>query len=349
MEKKSFLKYVLALFGVTICVYLSFRFLLPLILPFIFAFSVIYLLMPVMDYLHDKQKWHRTISHYGLLLFILLLTICLVSFLSVKLFGQCKLFFSNFRIYRDILEKDFYHATHSACQYVDRTFGLSMGTADAFFAKQCGVITDNCYNMLTKGSGKLIFQCLSYSVHFFMIFGFLIITMFLLLKEMHPLLDKLQKHPYYHELHNILSCVKDSGLSYLRTEGLIMLINWGICSLALFLIGNPYFFLIGLVISIIDALPVLGSGIVLIPWGIYELLHQNIYAGIVLIITYLISVFSREILEAKLLGKGMQLNPVFTLTSIYVGIELFGAVGLFLGPIGMVLIRVLFKELVKVN
>ena len=198
-----------------------------------------------------------------------------------------------------------------------------------------------CNNYISKESGKTVLNCLSSSVHLFMVCGFFIVALIILVKEMKPIGEYLRSNRFYLPLHKILSSVQKSGFTYLKTEALILIINWFVCSFALFLIRNPYFFLLGMLIAVLEALPVIGSGLFLVPWSIFEFLGQNYFSAAVLITAYLISLFAREILEAKLLGKGMGLNPFFTLITIYVGVELFGATGIFLGPIGAVLIRAL--------
>ena len=97
-------------------------------------------------------------------------------------------------------------------------------------------------------------------------------------------------------------------------------------------------------IGLLDALPIFGTGTVLIPWGIFLMLQQKWYQGVMLLGLYLVCYFMREFVEAKLMGKKMGLTPLETLMSMYVGLQLFGFLGFILGPVGLMLIEDLVEE-----
>lgn len=341
MTKSALLSRTLFLVFLTLMVYLGFRFLLPLFFPFLLAYLTMRLLYPAMNFLHEQWKWPKFLSHYGLLTLFFAGSFTAIALLLWKILGQLRLLFCNFPIYRQILEQTCVSQASAVCRCIDRYLSLSMGTSQEFLYGQYQQMIQTCNNYISKESGKTVINCLSSSVHLFMICGFFIVALIILVKEMKPIGEYLRGNRFYLPLHKILSSVQKSGFTYLKTEALILIINWFVCSFALFLIRNPYFFLLGMLIAVLDALPVIGSGLFLVPWSIFEFLGQDYFSAAILITAYLISLFAREILEAKLLGKGMGLNPFFTLVTIYVGVELFGATGIFLGPIGAVLIRAL--------
>ena len=341
MTKSDLLSHTFFLLFLSLMVYLGFRFLLPLFFPFLLAYLTMRLLYPAMNFLHDRWNIPKFLSHYGLLLLFFTGSATAITFLIWKILGQLRLLFCNFPIYRQILEQTCLTQASAICRYIDQYLGLSMGTSQNFLYGQYQHVLQTCNSYITQESGKAVLSCLTSSLRIFMICGFFIVSMIILIKEMEPISSRLRSSRFYLPLHRILSRVQKSGFIYLRTEAIILIINWFVCSFAFFLIRNPYFFLLGFVIAVLDALPVIGSGLFLVPWSIFEFLGQDYYAAAILITAYLISLFTREILEAKLLGRGMGLNPFVTLAAIYVGVELFGATGLFLGPIGAVLIRAL--------
>lgn len=343
MTKTALLQRTLYLFFLIALVYLGFRFLLPLVFPFLLAYLTFRLLYPTM--LHIQRDWHlpRVLSHYGTLLLFFAGSITALLLFFWKVMGQVRLLFTNFPIYKQIWEQNLLRHSTNLCHCIDNYLGLSTGTTNTFIETQYENITNSCADLFSRQSGKTLLTCLSSSLHFFMVCGFFIVSMIILVKEMEPLQKWFRNSRYYPPMHKILSSLKKSGFTYLRTEGLILIINWFVCSFSLFLIKNPYFFLLGTLIALLDALPVIGSGLFLVPWGIYALFCQEYYQGIVLLLAYLITLFAREIMEARLLGKGMGLNPFLTLISIFVGVELFGATGIFLGPIGAVLVRALME------
>lgn len=325
-------------------VYLSFQYLLPLAFPFLLAYVLMRLLWPAMTYLHEKQKWPFLFSHYLVLFAFFGSILSSFLFLLWKIFAQLQLFFTNFPIYRQMFMATFSRQTAYLCKCTDYYFHLGAGTTYAFCCRQVEQLQEKYSAFFTKYAGKALFQCVSSSFHVCFFVFLLAISMVILLKEMPALNQGLYKSPYYSSIHTILIHLKKSGFIYLRTEGIILLLNWFLCSLGLFLIGNPYFFLLGMGIAVFDAFPVLGSGLILFPWSFYLFLNQSYFHAAILMTTYLTTLFVREFLEAKIMGNGMGLSPFFMLAAIFVGIELFGVTGIFLGPLAVVLIRSIYKE-----
>ena len=104
----------------------------------------------------------------------------------------------------------------------------------------------------------------------------------------------------------------------------------------MFLVGNPCPVLVGMGIGIMDAFPVLGTGTVLVPWAVIEIAMGSWKTALILTGLYLICTFMRQFLEVHLMSGQMGLSPFETL---YVGLKLFGIAGLFLGPLGLLLIE----------
>ena len=104
---------------------------------------------------------------------------------------------------------------------------------------------------------------------------------------------------------------------------------------------GDYIIVLSVLIAIIDILPALGTGTVMIPWAIVSLFTGKIPLAIGLGCMYGIILIVREIIEPKIVGKQIGLNPVVTLMSMYIGLKVFGAVGMFLLPITIMMIKVL--------
>ena len=105
-----------------------------------------------------------------------------------------------------------------------------------------------------------------------------------------------------------------------------------------------YSFLLSLFIALIDILPILGVGSVLIPWAIFEILTKNMRMGLGLLILYGVVLIIRQIIEPKLISKGIGIHPLAAVVSIYAGLRLFGIVGMILGPFAALLIKNLIES-----
>ena len=119
----------------------------------------------------------------------------------------------------------------------------------------------------------------------------------------------------------------------------------GLSLLKLFgLYKGGYIFAIALITAIVDILPVLGTGTILIPWSIWSLATGNIGFGIGILVLYVIITIIRQATEPKLVADQLGLPPFITIMAMYVGTQLFGFIGLFLLPVSIMLLKALNDE-----
>ena len=86
-------------------------------------------------------------------------------------------------------------------------------------------------------------------------------------------------------------------------------------------------------VSLIDSLPVLGTGAVLLPWALICLLQQETARAIGLVGIYVVISITRSVLEPKFLGRQLGLDPLVTLFALYAGYKLWGIGGMLLAPL----------------
>jgi predicted PurR-regulated permease PerM len=99
-----------------------------------------------------------------------------------------------------------------------------------------------------------------------------------------------------------------------------------------------------LIVALIDLLPVLGTGTVLIPWGIIAIIQKDYFTGFALLILYAITMVIRNIIEPKIVGASIGLYPVATLVSIFAGFNIIGIPGMFIFPITVLVLKNLNDE-----
>ncbi len=102
--------------------------------------------------------------------------------------------------------------------------------------------------------------------------------------------------------------------------------------------------LLSFIIALVDILPVLGVGTVLIPWTIWQLIIGNVKFGIALGGVYLIILTVRQLIEPKLVSKQLGVHPLTTLVAMYAGFKNFGFSGLILGPIILMILKCIFAK-----
>lgn len=126
---------------------------------------------------------------------------------------------------------------------------------------------------------------------------------------------------------------KQVSWRYLKVYLLLLALTFGELLAGLLILRVDYAFLLALIIAVLDMLPVLGVGTVLIPWALVSFFQKNFYLGFGLVILYLIMLILRQIVEPKLLGKSLGLHPLLTLFAGYAGWRLFGFLGMLAGPV----------------
>lgn len=109
-------------------------------------------------------------------------------------------------------------------------------------------------------------------------------------------------------------------------------------SIGLLLLQVPKAILIAALIAMLDILPAIGTGGIMIPWAIYALINGDITLGIGLIILYVFITIVRNIIEPKIVGNQVGIHPLITLMGMFAGVKIFGVMGIFLGPIILIVI-----------
>ena len=137
------------------------------------------------------------------------------------------------------------------------------------------------------------------------------------------------------------SSIKEIVLGYISASLLLCLITFLVVLVGLLCIGCRYAILMSLVVALVDMLPILGSGVILVPWSIFCFLWSDIKTGIALLIIWVITAVVRQIAEPKLIGKRIGLHPLASVAAVYIGAKTFGFIGIVAGPLVAVGIKAL--------
>ena len=132
---------------------------------------------------------------------------------------------------------------------------------------------------------------------------------------------------------------------YFKAQLTLMFMTFIIFSIGLVIVDVEPPLLIGFIISVVDILPVLGSGIVMIPWIIVSFLQGNSHLALGLAMVYVIGTLIRQIIEPKIRGDKIGIRPLFTFLATILGSLIFGPIGIILGPI----VAVIIKSIIDIN
>lgn len=130
-----------------------------------------------------------------------------------------------------------------------------------------------------------------------------------------------------------LKDLKDAALGWLKAQLRLSLITYGIVCLGLLLLRISYAPVWALAVALVDAIPILGTGTILLPWSLICLLQGDGARAIGLLGLYAVAMLSRSALEPKLVGRQLGLDPLVTLIALYVGFRLWGVLGMLFAPL----------------
>lgn len=180
-----------------------------------------------------------------------------------------------------------------------------------------------------------------------------LIALFLISLELPNIKKKVKglfQEKTYEKLSIVYSDLIKAGLGFIKAQVVLSIITFMMAYCGLLLLRVPYTLLLSLLIVVVDILPILGTGSVLVPWAVVAIFQGNQNLGIGLIALFFVITVVRRIVEPKVLSANMGLSPLAALVSLYLGFKILGFVGLFLGPALVIVYEALKKSgVIKVN
>lgn len=139
---------------------------------------------------------------------------------------------------------------------------------------------------------------------------------------------------------------------YFKAQFKIMFILIVIMYIGFKILGTKYALLLAILTGLLDVLPVFGTGFILWPWAIIEFILGNYLHSIILLIIYLVCQLVKNILQPKMVGDSIGLNPLATLLFMYIGYKFAGVFGMIIGvPVGLIIVNLyragMFDNIIK--
>ena len=338
--KKKLLQ-LLKIGAVTLGVYMIFKYMLPVILPFVLAYALCRLLYPAAYMLHRKIKVPLSISG------ALLTAVTGVAARAV-IYAGGRYIFGQIRVL--IVRREQYGAAaaeifRGICRVVSNFTGIRLEKVsdglEQWAAKAAAGIMEHWFEIL-KDHG---FPVLRGLVSFGVVFAVSLLAGALLIKNKEDISRCLKQSGFFREISEITAKLCRATWCFCKAQCIIIALVAAVCGIGLKLAGSGSAALIGIMIALLDALPVIGSGTVLVPWAIIDIFMGKYKQALILAAVYALCAAIREILEARLMGNSMGVNEFYMLAATFIGMNLFGLWGIILGPVGLVLILELLRQL----
>ncbi len=341
-NKNTILK-IIRLILFLVFIYLFLNYIGGLFLPFIIGYILCIILYPLFKILNNRYKIPKPLSS----ILCIAILIFLVVFLGVGVIGQIvkegKEFIKDLPYYINSIKITFDEINENVKSLMTILPDGLEKTFINLFDNFSSIIGEFLGNGLKNTSIKVIKKV----PNALMITIISIISCYLMLidkENIQKFIIKQLPKKYSDKFGIVKSGIGDAVFGYIRAQLIIMCLIATICFIGLLILKAPYALFIAVVIGIIDALPVFGSGFILWPWALYNVITQNYGLAIGLIIIYVVILVTRQLVEPRILGKQIGIHPLATLMSIYVGLQIFGAFGFIIGPILMVIIKALQNE-----
>ena len=169
------------------------------------------------------------------------------------------------------------------------------------------------------------------------------------------ILDRIEHHiprKMVDKIGKKIEAIKENLGNYIKAEGILFLVAFVLYLIGLYIfkiigMNVRYPFLIALLILILDIIPILGAGTIVIPWIIVLLINGNKALAFSLLGLYLLNIAIREFIEPKVVSKNIGIHPIFTLIAMYTGFKFVGIIGMILGPIVLIILKNIFSEIIE--
>ena len=223
------------------------------------------------------------------------------------------------------------------------------GTIENTFNNLVGKGADLAQNLLTS-----IVNTVTYIPKLMIYIGITIIATYFVCTDKMYILDQMEHHiprnwlnKFGIKLRKVISSLGD----YLKAECVLILISFLIVLIGLMIfyffgLNVKYPLVIALLIGFIDALPILGAGTVMIPWAVLTAFNGDITLAISLIVLYVVIIVLRQLIEPRIVSSHIGIHPIFTLIAMYTGFKVVGVVGMFIGPIILIILKNVFETMI---
>ncbi len=339
-KRSSFAERLLFVGGILIIGYLLFKYAISVFLPFVIAYFISCAIFPLSRTVSKKLKLPPRLVGATFVILLVAITMGIIYLAVTRLVSEATSLIARFESDGAIFEgitrvgeriRSFF-SQFTLLNRLEEAFGVENIGARLFSA-----LAESIYAMIAKipqAVGSLVGKTPQIFIGVFVA----IMASYYFVGERERISEYLRQL-----LPSAASRYAVSGARalkrYARAYLYLMLITFGETFLGLAFLGVRYSFLIALAIAVVDILPVLGAGTVLIPWSLISFFMGDGHLALGLIILYGIMTVIRQLCEPKIIGDSLGLHPLASLFSVYAGFRLFGILGMILGPAAALMIK----------
>lgn len=314
---------------------------LPIVFPFVLALLVAELMEPLVSWLVRRARMPRSLAVVVMLVIVLGALGGLFTVGIAYLVGEIRTLISNlpylYSTGLDLsgqlltqLEELVGNLPETVQQQINANLDKLQSNLGGYLETLAGKL-----GFVTSVPGFLINVVITFVATFFMARDRAQIGAFLL--SLFPV-------RWRDQIRQVKTEVWNNAIGWAKAQALLILLTTVISMIGLSIIGANYVALAGLLIGLMDVLPIVGPGAVFVPWALYSAVTGSFWFGVKLLILYATVSAARQVLESKLVGDRVGLHPLAVLLSIYLGIKFFGALGVLFGPLITILLKAMITS-----
>jgi len=321
---------------------LSFKYFLPLVVGIIIAI----LIDPIVTYLERKLNFDR-----GVVTAVVLAAIfCIIGYISILVIARFTFELARFvnflptqlSYFNALMDNIYPFFLNFFARIPEDVLAYLKANLNQILYTVTGSLT-NLYSFLVNKIGMVP----NLFVNILVITIFVFLFSYFVTKDKDKIIRTV-KSLFPEQIHDKVKSVQlELVLSFFRlikAQIILVLISTAITVLGFYILRVDYALTLGIICGILDIMPLFGPSLIFIPWIAFLLTVGKINLAIGLLLLYIIILGSRQLLQAKIIGQNLGIDPLLTLLSIYLGINLFGWKGLFIGPLVVVIVRALIHS-----
>lgn len=310
--------------------------------PFLIAYIISIIIEPLIKIINTKVKLSRKVSSIIVLATIFLILVLILSYGIITLISESTNLLSGLNTYLEksiVFIKEIFSSTDLNKLKLPKEFtNITEGTITNFLNMITNFIKNKLTNLLKYLSSiptMIIYIIITILATYFITTDKIYLLDFC---EYHFSKKVTSKFKIY--VNEITKCLG----GYLKAELILILISFvivliGLNSFKMIGMNIKYPTLMALLIGFIDALPILGSGTIMLPWGIGLIINKNFSLGCSILGLYIFISVTRQMLEPKIVSHNIGIHPIFTLIAMYTGFKIMGIIGLLIGPIILIILK----------
>lgn len=341
-KRKNFIVNFTYALIIGVIVFLVIKYAFVWLLPFIIGFAIAYFLKPLIIKLSKRFKISRNLSA-GIILTTFYLTVgAAITFLILKIAIYVRDLVSTLpNLYTNSIEPavyDLFYKGDTIIQNLDPELVESLREIVLS-------LTQNLGSAITNLSTKIVIIVSSTvsSVPGFLVFVlFLIISSYFLAIDYSRITGFITRQISNNALeiiYQVKECISTTVFKFLKAYAVLITLTFIEMLIGLRILGVENIVLIAAITAIVDVLPILGTGSILVPWALFELIiRRNFMLGVGIILLYVLITVIRNIIEPKLVGKEIGLEPVLVLACMYLGLKVIGIMGMFILPLVLIVL-----------